>query len=96
MKNVIKDGPLENLRKPGHAVANIGLDVAIDSSATRNPHLTYYYLFTGKSMGNSKNPDLIGNIDKGSGDIDGRGNWKITRALGSCKHDHLDFVWVQF
>ena len=33
MKNVIRDGPVENLRKPGHAVANIGLDVAIHSSA---------------------------------------------------------------
>ena len=29
LKNVICDGPLENLLNPGHAVANIERDVAI-------------------------------------------------------------------
>ena len=35
--------------------------------------------------GNAKNPDLIGNLDKCSGDIDSRGNWKRTWVLDSAK-----------
>ena len=45
--------------------------------------------------GNAKNPDLIGNLDNGSGDIDSRGNWKRTWALAGAKHDCLGFVWIQ-
>ena len=45
--------------------------------------------------GNAKNPDLIENLDKVSGDIDSRGNWKRTWVLGSAKHKCHRFVWVQ-
>ena len=45
--------------------------------------------------GNAMNPDLIRNLDKGSGDMDSSGNWKRTLVLGSAKHDCLGFVWVQ-
>ena len=39
-KNVIRDGPLVNLRKPGHSVANIGLNVAIYSYVNRSTHIS--------------------------------------------------------
>ena len=45
VKNVIRDGPLENLRKPGYSVANIGLDVAIHSSANRSTHISHIFIF---------------------------------------------------
>ena len=45
-KNVIRDGPLVNLWKPGYSVANTGLDVAIHSYANRSTHISYYCLFT--------------------------------------------------
>ena len=44
-KNVIRNGPLENLCKPGHEVANIGLDVAIHSSANRSTHISHFFIF---------------------------------------------------
>ena len=40
-KNVIKDKHLENLWKPGHSVANIGLDVAIHLSANRSTYISH-------------------------------------------------------
>ena len=44
-KNVIRDGPLENLWNPGHAVANIELVVAIHSSANRSTHISHIIIF---------------------------------------------------
>ena len=44
MKNVIRNGSRENLRKPGHSVANIGLDVAVHSSANRSTHIAHIFI----------------------------------------------------
>ena len=45
VKNVIRDGPLENLWKPGHSVANIGRDVAINSPANRSTHISHMFIY---------------------------------------------------
>ena len=45
VKNFIRDGPLENLWKPGHSVSNIGLDVAIHSPVNRSTHISYIIIF---------------------------------------------------
>ena len=44
-KNVIRDGPLVNLLKPGHSVANIGLDVEIISPGNRSTHISPIIVF---------------------------------------------------
>ena len=44
-KNVIRDGPLVNLWKPGHWVENIGIDVGIDSYANRSTHISSIIAF---------------------------------------------------
>ena len=44
-KNVIRDGSLENLLKPGHSAANIGLDVAIQPPTNRLTHISHIFIF---------------------------------------------------
>ena len=44
-KNVIRDGPLVSLWKPGHSVANIGLGVAIYSYVNRSTHISPIIVF---------------------------------------------------
>ena len=40
-----RDGPLENQWKPSHSVANIGLDVEINSPTNRSTHISHIIIF---------------------------------------------------
>ena len=76
-KNVIRDGPLVNLWKLGHSVANIGLDVAIHSYANRSPHISPIIVFLLKKPFASGNETSV---------------WSVKTVLGIIPVNNLYFT----
>ena len=76
-KNVIRDGPLVNLWKPGHSVANIGLDVEIISTDNRSTHISPIIVFLLKKPFASENETSV---------------WSVKTVLGIIPANDLYFT----
>ena len=76
-KNVIRDGPLVKLWKPGHSVANIGLEMAIHSYVNRSTHISPIIVFLLKKPFASEN---VTNV------------WSVKSVLGIIPVNDLYFT----